>query len=221
MRRFLLGALALAALGCGTEGELGHGTFDYACVADEDTACWDSLTGPSKVPGRIVVGGLFALEYTPLEGGTLNHSITAASDRASTSSGSIQLLEDGVQSLLATDLTTDAVADFLNVEGVHAADLFVSEDKSDKALALASIRMADSATTYYVRPVDKAGNTLPGSLDYTWNVDDEGIAMVEVDSGSTAEATITPQSDGSTTLTIRGGPVEVTFSLRVEGVMMP
>jgi hypothetical protein len=213
-------ALGVAALGCGTEGELGHGTFDYSCTADEDTACWGTVTGPTSVPGRIVVGGLFALSYEPKEG-TSNHSVKAASDRGASGSGAIQLLEDGIQSMLATDLTTDEVADFLNVEGVHAADLFVSETEGSSGPALASINMDDTPTTYYVRPVDKSGNTLPGALSYSWSIDDQGIAMLDVDAGNSAEAMITPQSDGSTTLTITGGPVEVTFSLRVEGVMTP
>lgn len=222
MARHVAPLVALAVMGCGSESELVRGSFDYECVADEDSACWGTLS-PTGVPDRIAVGGLFAIDYKPFEGAPNHAVVPVSNDRASSnSSGTMQLVEEGVQALLAQNLTTKATSDYLVVNGVRPADLFVSDEQDPSADPLPSIELeVMMPTTFFVRPAGPDGATLPGALTFTWTTEDPMVATVEVAMGTTAEATITAQGAGTTNLTIAAGVVDVTFAVHAVGGMMP
>jgi hypothetical protein len=208
--------LAIAVAACSTEGELGRGSFDYECVESEDAACWDGLS-PSGVPSAIAVISRFRLDFTPYQPAGVYTIVPASSDRASGAGGELVLLDPGTQAMLARD-ESDNVVDFVLVYGAEVKDLFVSDSKDAEGAPLSSLEIDQGEmVTFHARPVASNGQTLAGSLDFSWSIEDEGLADLEVDSESSAECTITGQEDGSTDLTLSAAGLEVIFFLKVSG----
>lgn len=220
-------ALLVGLAGClpvdgpGTEGELGHGSFAYACDASGDRACV-TTSGPD-IPRAVAVGADFTLNYagaTPSEGGVgFQVRVVPASSLVveTAPDGSFTVQEPGPAAFLARG-TNGEVADMVHVVAGALATLDVS---GSAGLGVETVVLQAPTgggpglpETLAPVPLDEDGETLDGALAYAWSSSDEAVVLVSTQDGS---ALLTPVAAGTATVAVAVGTVRREIAVTVEG----
>jgi hypothetical protein len=168
--------LATACSPTGTQGELGHGVFAYACVDDSDIGC-DEVT----LPTAVAVGARFGLSYDAevTEKSDTDHrhelvaKLSSASERMLQTTPEQQFvpLQAGQLAILAR-LDDGRVADLVHVNAVQPLLGFFDGEQP-----LSDITLSEGDTNQIsaraLHPTN--GDRLAGSLACAWSVDDNSI----------------------------------------------
>lgn len=215
-------AAALATLlgvGCGDpftnepakEGELGVGNFLYRCVGDSDPYCDEGGTA-DNFPEAIAVGGRFNLDYNQDIDGAVPQ-VKSGSDAIVSDGNALVMARAGYGVVLAVEGFGDVV-DLLHIPGRDVTRIAVTTMDSQE---VQTIELAvGERIALEARPQDDLRSTLGGSLDYTWQSDDETvleIASADLDESVEIEAV----APGTATLLVSTGMFTQMIPVEVEG----
>jgi hypothetical protein len=195
--RACVAALGLGSAACGfteeavgTLGELGEGSFQYACIEDGDAVCNETtavdaqavrgdLGDGVELPAAVAVGARFDLTYqgtVELLGEPLLVAVEPARPDVVDDKGGFVVREPGNMAFLARNPGKDVTADLvhLRAERVDGLELWHDEQR------VKSITMkAGNETHVAVVPLDAGGVRLAGAVRYTWTASDAAILGVD------------------------------------------
>lgn len=219
---FAVLALAAPVSGCLTTGELGGGSFGYACPNQgNDAACDTAFDGQElALPRKVAVGSVFSLSFHGDASSPVAYVVYPASADILSPSGSGFVFQ---KPLFAAVLARDVggrVGDFIHLKGAavdHLAVLKLSNVVNDLKLSV------DQSVTLHVVPMDETGEVLAGAFTYTWT--DKGAGAVidfanETDlSGNPKSNTIvvTGKAAGTVDLAVQTGKSTVVVHVTVGG----
>lgn len=228
------GALAASAcnLGGGTEGELGHGRFFYACVDGDDLFCSaldpePRLESPRPpVPEAVVVGARFALEFDldTIEDeddpdGSLSVDVECAVDEFE-EQRHVRPTREGWLAFVA-ERSDGAVADILHVLVATPARIDVATSASTIGSGIA----LTEPTAVAAIPYGTGGQVLYGAFDATWSSSDHTIVTVHDGSAPAAPsgplATLVPVGTGEAIVSVTVAGVERQIVVDVQTEVTP
>jgi hypothetical protein len=202
---------------------MGNGYFSYWCLdVDDDYACHGSETSHLEGMSRkIAVGAAFDVEFAVDEesehAGLATTPLSASPSRLEeTMDGNLRLLVPGFTALIMIDWRDRAV-DFYHLTGAAVAALEIFTEGSfwqDEELVEDLALEQGAAASLHAVPLDDDGDSLAGTLEYTWSVDDATvIEIVESERGRRKE--IVALAPGEVTLTISAGGVSAEVEVTV------
>lgn len=216
-------ALVAVALGSGCttpdigpskSGELSAGRFAYRCLGDSDPFC-DGGGNPTSFPESMAVGGRFDLEYDPddwpFDDQPLPRIVPASPVSVQTPGMGYAIMRPGFAAFLARDAFGE-VFDLRHLYAAPVARIAVTVGGSQE---LDTIRIVPGESIDLVaQPQDEFRALLGGSLDYTWQSDDESVARftsVDMDRDIALQAI----ADGVTTIRVTAGDHEQVITVEV------
>ena len=227
-RTFRTALLVGLIAGCGSSdgsrnGNLGHGTFNYKCVDQSDSACKTTklttgpLTGPLEFPGAIAEGAQFRLEYGVKTGDETtagNPTLRVVSNVYLTKeSDTFTALKTGFGAVVAKSTTTGKVIDYTLIKINPVGSLRLSDPGG--GLPPPTVTLAKGVTTdYVVEALGAHGETLDGTLGYKWDSSDPTVVTLQMGS-PTARMKILASKAGTATLTVTLGTQSKILSITV------
>jgi len=186
-------------------GELGKGTFAYACVNGTDLTCGsDEFT----VPFVVAVGGRFGAKFQTNKGEALNVTIPTT-ELVTRADGSFRAIAPGMFPLLAVD-GNSRVIDFKHVQAKKISDIHLVS--TDDQVFPSSFRLAVGSTqTFTVEALGDDGAQLRGALDYTWRGLDDALDISAPN--QRGEVRVTAKREGTSAIEI--GVLDRTFRIDV------
>jgi len=171
--------------GFGSNGELGAGTFTYACVSSSDPGCSTPVTPSAFGAGQLPVvgkGAAFRLHFTPsaFDGGIVLER--AGGDVLTDLSAALFANTEGYEAVLArSSAPPNAVVDLVHVR-VLAPALVVFDSESSGTLSLPV--NSTHILRAHVEGLDDGGieRSVPlVGLPITWSVSDPNVARIDSD----------------------------------------
>lgn len=219
-RTLLCTSLALALAGCAASdsasraGDLGRGTFRYACTSTDDAVCASGTTDRNfDFPTAISVGGRFTLTFTPTDGSG-NYALKPASTEF-LSDDSVALFrakKAGRVAVVARSTANGKAADLTYVRIAQPTKIRILGDKDVAVLPKVTLKVGEELT---LRGEAKGSldETLGGSVDYDWAVSDASVLELRAAS-PVRRMTIRAAKAGASKLEVKIG--ETASSVDVE-----
>jgi hypothetical protein len=219
--------------GTGTGGELGQGTFKYACALNGDPVCSETeaidarvrerqLASEGGVPDAVAVGAPFGIEYGGTEreeGDVLFVDVSPASPEDESVRGEFTIEQPAEAAFLARN-SDGEVIDFVLVTAFEATQLVLWADEEE----VASVELAlGESIELTVVPASEDGQFLGGALSYTWSVEDSDVARIGRVDSAADEQRVDNSGDlllkgltlGQTTLRVTAGGLGLDVSVEV------
>lgn len=197
----------------GKFGDLGNGYFQYECTNEWDVMCrWGGY--PTDFPLQIALGSRFSMAYEPTNsslGGTPITVEPVSTEWISPAGAAFQALKPGSVSIIARSTKDGRVVDYLHVDVVKAFDLDVLT--AEGGLPARTV-FRGSQMTLIATPYDVYGDSLPGSLAWTWGSSDEGVVSLESVNG-TPKMILYASGKGVAEVTISSGGATRTLTIEV------
>ncbi len=192
------------------DGELGHGQFEYFCVDDRDPGCLGLTDG--HFPAAIAVGGQFLLDYRASGGGTLQPE--SASKERINFFGRYQALVEG-DTVMFARANKDGEKVLIDLLTLHVATPSeVLLQRNDLTVNAVFVEPDDEVTLSAVtRDANKL--FLAGTLEFTWTLDDDQVAVITT--MSPGGARVRGLAPGKTHLTASLGELSASVVITVGG----
>jgi hypothetical protein len=214
----------LAACGAagppGREGDLGHGTFEYQCLTDQDPACPSTqntlagcsgstlTTSPSTLcfPSAVAVGSRFRVGFTPNSSTTNVGNPTlkpvAPDYLFALGDGQFKAIKPGYVGVFAQSTVDSKLVDYIMVKVDPITRLQIIDTVTRKGVPPTPITISKGTTVAYeLNALDPNGQALAGAVEgFLWETSDANFVALQNDP-HTATMHVTGVGPGRATLT--------------------
>jgi hypothetical protein len=188
-------------------GTLGNGTFNYACISNDDPECPNALgTTPATFP-TIALGGTFSITYTSTNSSDPSATVMAVSPSFFANQGEdFTAILTGTPSFVA-ETPAGAVLDYTTVTVASINSISVSDTTRVSS---------EPYHSYLATAMGAVNEPLGGRVLYTWSSSDPSVLTLQGGQETPSSSVhVVWLKNGTATLTATSGTVSGSLSINV------
>ncbi|GMV42696.1 MAG: hypothetical protein AMXMBFR64_44120 [Myxococcales bacterium] len=217
----ILPLIIIAATSCddvvvtplGKFGDLGNGYFQYECTNTWDVMCRYGAYA-SDFPRQIALGARFSMAYEATNGDLNNIPITVepvSVEWIAPAGAAFQTKKQGNVAIIARSTKDGRVVDYIHVDVVQAFDLDVLTEAGGVPPKTV---FAGAEVSLVATPYDVYGDSLPGSLAWTWGTSNDAVVSLATVNG-TPKMLLYANGKGAAEVTVASGGTTRTLKFEV------
>jgi hypothetical protein len=186
-------------------GTLGNGSFNYACISDDDPDCTLGTT-PAAIP-TIALGGTFDITYASTNSSDPTATVLAVSPEYFVNQGeSFTAILTGTPSFVA-ETPAGAVLDYTTVTVASIDSIVVSDTTAGSS---------EPYHSYLATAMGAVNEPLGGHVLYTWTSSDPSVLTLQGGQETPSSSVhVVWLKNGTATLTATSGSVSGSLSINV------